>query len=684
MSFLSPLFFLGLAAIAIPVFVHLIQRERKRVIEFPSLMFLQRIPYQSVRRRRIRHWLLLLMRAAAIMLMVLAFARPFFPGGAAIAAAGGGSRDVIILLDQSASMGYGDTWDRAREAARQAVAEVGPNDRATLVLFSRSAEETVRGTSDRGRLEAAIDAAQITSSATQYGPALKLAENSLARSTRPQREVILISDFQRSGWTGAEDIRLGDAVTVTPVSVGAEDHANLAISSVAFARAEFSGQERITLTAGIANRSANEVADVPVTLEIEGLQLETQTVSVGANASASVVFAPFTLAEPVVRGTLHAGSDPLPADNTFHFVIMPSQPVHVLAIDSPDRAGSSFYLARALAVGNAPAFRLETASSTRATEAMLDTSAVVILNDAPIPLGISRDALMRYVQGGGGLLVALGPRSTWPSNEADLLPGLLGPPVDRAAGRGATLGFLDYSHPAFEVFKAPRSGDFSAARVDRYRALEPGADDRVLARFDDGTVAIAERRVGAGRVIAWTSTLDDSWNNLPLKPVYLPLIHQLMKYLARYEPPAAWLTVGQAVDVPALLKSRTDRVVIAPSNERIPMDADDPGLLEVNEHGVYEIRSASSGSSGRGTPLAVNIDPTESDLTPLDPQELVAAATGRATPTSTMVQEGPSTLAPLDAERQQGLWWYLLLAGLLLLAGETIVANRLSRHERFL
>src|SRR6186997_38890 len=99
MSFLAPLFFAGLAAIAIPILVHLVQRERKRVVEFPSLMFVQKIPYKSVRRRRIRHWFLLLMRAAAIALIVAAFARPFFPEGAAAAmAAGGGSRELVIML----------------------------------------------------------------------------------------------------------------------------------------------------------------------------------------------------------------------------------------------------------------------------------------------------------------------------------------------------------------------------------------------------------------------------------------------------------------------------------------------------------------------------------------------------------------------------------------------------------
>src|SRR3989442_7242031 len=105
MSFLSPAFFLALGAIAIPVLVHLIQRERKRVVEFPSLMFVRRIPYQSVRRRRIRHWFLLLMRAVAILLIVAAFSRPFFPAGAAAAvAASGGSREIVVLLDHSASI----------------------------------------------------------------------------------------------------------------------------------------------------------------------------------------------------------------------------------------------------------------------------------------------------------------------------------------------------------------------------------------------------------------------------------------------------------------------------------------------------------------------------------------------------------------------------------------------------
>jgi len=681
MSFLSPLFFVGLAAIAVPVLVHLIQRERKRVIEFPSLMFVRRIPYQSVRRRRIRHWFLLLMRAAAIALIVAAFTRPFFQQGAAAAAAASGDREVVLLIDQSASMGYGNHWQQARDRAIEAIRSLGSNDKATIVLFGRNAEEHVRATGDRGRLEAAINAARVTAGATRYGPALKLAESILTRSTLPRREAILISDFQRVGWSGAEDVHFGEGMTLKPVPIATGKTANLSVPSVTFARASFSGQERITVTAGVTNRSADAAAAVPVSLEVEGREIEKQALTVGPNASGSVAFNQFTLAEPVVRGVVRAGADVLPADNAFHFVLTPSPAVSVLVIDSGDRSNSSFYLSRALGIGNAPAFQVDVLPAGRVTPAAIDAHAVVILNDVIVPPGVAGGVLKRFVERGGGLLAVFGDKSAWPSSEAGLLPGKLGATVDRTSGRGGTLGYVDYSHPVFEIFKAPRSGDFTAAPILRYRALEAGPDDRVLARFDDGAVAAAERRVGTGRVIAWSTTLDNSWNSFALKPVYLPFVHQLVRYLARYEQPASWRTVGQVVDLSTLLKSRADRVVVTPADERIRIPASEAGLLELNEQGTYEIRSG-AGTSARPDRVAVNLDPAESDLTPMDPQELVAAVTGRAASTSS--QTVPAEITVEEAERRQALWWYLLVAGVLLLAAEMAVSNTLSRKERFL
>jgi hypothetical protein len=168
MSFLAPLFFVALAGLAIPVLLHLIQREKKQIRHFPSLMFIRRIPYKSVRRRRIHNWLLLMVRLAALALLVVAFARPFFERQQ-LAAAGEGAREVVVLLDQSYSLGYGDRWERARQAAYNAIDGLGSRDRGSLVLFSSGAEIATRSVpaGDRDRLRNAVADAKLSAGTTR-------------------------------------------------------------------------------------------------------------------------------------------------------------------------------------------------------------------------------------------------------------------------------------------------------------------------------------------------------------------------------------------------------------------------------------------------------------------------------------------------------------------------------------
>ena len=116
--------------------------------------------------------------------------------------------------------------------------------------------------------------------------------------------------------------------------------------------------------------------------------------------------------------------------------------------------------------------------------------------------GAAGRALIEHVRRGGGLVVTLGERSSpasWEGDATELLPGAFGAPVDGAA-RGVTLASLDRSHPIFELFRAPRSGDFTTARVFRYRPLQLAGTDGVLARYDDAR-SRSWRSGSAGRVL---------------------------------------------------------------------------------------------------------------------------------------------------------------------------------------
>src|SRR5262245_23180282 len=329
MQFLAPLFFLALAGLAIPVLLHLTQREKKQIVRFPSLMFVRRIPYQSVRRRKIQNWLLLMVRMAALALIILAFARPLLDSGS-VPTAGANAREVVILVDTSYSMGFGDRWARAQTAAREQIAKVAPSDRASVVLFGSGADIQLRSTAERSRLQATVDSATPSPSSTRFSPALKVAGSILAESTLPKREVVIISDFQRNGWRGEEGAKLPEGTTLTPVAIqDGVDKPNLSVTGVTFTRSSFSDQQRIVVTAGVTNRTEQKVSGGSMTLEVGGLMVGTKPVAVEAGSSASVVFDPFTVSGRNTRASVRLSEDALAADNTFNFVVSPVEPVHI-------------------------------------------------------------------------------------------------------------------------------------------------------------------------------------------------------------------------------------------------------------------------------------------------------------------------------------------------------------------
>ena len=295
LAFLVPLFLLGLAGIVVPILVHLTRRQRRNVVTFPSLMFLEKIPFQEQRRRRIQHWLLLALRSIALALLALAFARPFFDRSDLSLGAASGPREIVVLLDQSYSMEIGDQFTQALEEAREIFADLGPLDRASLVVFGQGARVVTRSTGDRLRLNTALDTLSISSSSTSFGPALKVAQTVLEESELPMGEVYLLSDFQRIGWAGDEGVYLPAGTKVISIKLSEDPPDNVQVTDVDLIRQAVSGRERITPTVRIARNGGVNAREVEASLELDGQQIQTRAVTLDANGATSVTFEPFTV-----------------------------------------------------------------------------------------------------------------------------------------------------------------------------------------------------------------------------------------------------------------------------------------------------------------------------------------------------------------------------------------------------
>jgi hypothetical protein len=666
LGFLAPLFFAGLAALAIPLLVHLTHKERKEPVVFPSLMFLQKIPFRTQRRQRLRHWLLFLLRAAALTLLVFAFARPFFARQHAVAPRGG---NVVLLIDRSASMGARGRWARAIAAARAEAARLEAGGKLALVAFDHDAEGITALTAEKAQAEAALGALRPGSGAGRYTPGLQAAGALLERENAGG-EVVLISDFQRAGWDGSGASRLPPGVKLRTIDVGDTTLTNVGLTGIVLER-QAGDEPKTAITARLA-ASRGAARDVPVTLLVESRAIQTVTVRVAPGTAAVAHFGALRDPEVTRRAAVAIPADDQPADDTTSFLLGPAPRLGVLVVTRGDApARDLLYLREALGTARDPSLPVTVRAGGGVRAGDLAAASVVVLHDVPFPEGGAGRALGEWIQAGGGLVVALGSRGTLPRGVADSLGGA-GAVVDRG-DLGASLALSDASHPVFAGW-GDRS-DLGASRAFRYRRLERART--ALARYDDGAPALAESRMGSGRVLVWTADFGNRWSDVPLHGAFVPLVHGLVKYAAGFEAPAPSRVVGDVVEL-----ARGERgegreegpprrvIVQAPDGTRRELRAEESGLV-LRDRGFYTIERG--GQRASAMQVAANVPTSESDPARVVPEQLAAAV---APVQAAGVSGADNVETPVERERGQRVWWYLLAVVILLLAAESAVAHR--------
>jgi hypothetical protein len=221
MSFLTPLFFLGAAALAAPILVHLVRRTRARRIQFPALVFVRQVPQRTIRRRTLHNLLLLLIRCLAILLIVIAFTRPFFSNkSAAKTTAGAGA--TVILIDDSLSMRRDQLFGDAQSKAESATDGARTDEQIALVSFDKRYTVVNRFVGDKNRIRFGIRSLSAGWDGTDYEQALRGAEALLAElKTSGSKKIVMISDFQATGWSQANaTFKLANDTQLTTLDVG--------------------------------------------------------------------------------------------------------------------------------------------------------------------------------------------------------------------------------------------------------------------------------------------------------------------------------------------------------------------------------------------------------------------------------------------------------------------------------
>jgi hypothetical protein len=585
----NPWMLAGLATLAVPVVIHLLNRRRDVVVDWGAMQFLDISP-RTRRRIRLTDALLMAARLAVLALVALALAQPrLVPPASATAASGPATpvsatvpRDVAIVLDNSASVGRrideaGTTLDALlRREARQLVERL-PSGSTSLLIVARERPRMDGGPRlDREAVRRAIDGVPPPRGSSDLPGAIAAGIEALqSQGTHAVREVVVLADAQAAGWRPEESARWG---LLRELARGSGGRAPVEIRALSLdARRTRDDDPTAQADAAMAGPPALPRGLVPPgrTLEVRGtvvnagpgpmprravgLTLDGEPVTghsqevgplpVGARATVQLRMAIDVPGSHLVGLALEPEpSDPRPDNDRAErpVEVVPSLPVLLIdgGADGAHGPGSlrgpAGFLRVALepaeerAEGVAPAVAVRTAGPAALTDIGATSPQVIVVAGLDRPTSADVAALARFVNDGGGLLVVPG-RSADAGAWNPALGALLPAPLQ------AWKASAPAAHPVPSSFQGPAIGRLAAgdappmgrAQVFGHWTLGPAvATSAVVARLDDGDPWIVERPVGRGLVALVASPLDADAGTLAVNPDFVPLVHELVGHLA--------------------------------------------------------------------------------------------------------------------------------------------------------
>lgn len=554
MSFVHIGFLGAIAALAIPILIHLMFRQKSRKVELGTLRFLRVVLEQNARRRRVMKWLLLSLRLILVALLAVLFARPYLlrhtPAGAV--------RTVAILLDQSASMELKDGEERLIDLAvadvKEMLEQAGPRTRFEIAFFDHQVRPLVEAPTDEKQrrdwspreLIGKLNPPEALYGATDYGAAMEWARDILAKAPAGEKSLHVYTDLQRSGlaWSDVDGLPAG--VESQLHDLGRSTVNNVAVTEARVDRAWLRPQEPTSVHVTLYNGGPFTTEELLVELQLANGEQKLamrERIKVEPAATEALRFDLAPLTEGLWSGKVAISlEDDLPADNERPVAVLASQPYQALLVDgqssrSPVLA-ATYFLETSLRLSQPG--ELSTESLFEPTRIAVDDpwppldkfDVVVLANTGGID-GSDARKLANFVARGGGLLVFTGDDVTAEHCHAlagaGLIPGTL-KGIAEAKELPFRLKAWDERHPIFAAFGDPQLGDLKRFGFHAHTILEPARGAQTLATWRDDQAAVVESTLGKGKIVWCTWTADRGYGDWTRSRLYLPVVYQLVGY----------------------------------------------------------------------------------------------------------------------------------------------------------
>jgi len=610
MSFLYPLFLAGIAAVSLPIILHMIRRQTRKRVTFSSLMFLRTTVPRFKNRSRLENVLLLILRCIILCLLAFAFSRPFFPrenGDKQVAPA----RRIVLLIDTSASMRRTGMWAQAISEAESVLKDAKPTDRLCVKRFDQGTETLIgfeqwESMESGRRTDVAVEQLSDLSpgwASTDLGGALVSAAEAIEEdevNDEQQKfgthQIVLISDLQKgSSLEALQAFEWPEALELDVKLITAAGSTNAALQLIA-------SRDHLARTAGdelpsVRITNSPDAAVERFSLSWAGEDSEETSdrkTEVYVPAGHSVVVRAPQRTDSSTPGKLVLTGDDHDFDNALYIAPSLTHKVNILFMGSDkadDSEGMLYYVQHAFR----PTGMLDPGIISRSVENLTDedvtTAHLIIAADTIAPGQI--DSVRRYLEAGRTVLFVM--KSSDSIKTVAALTGIETINSQEAeVDTYAMLNRIEYKHPLLAAFSEPRFGDFTKIHFWEYRKINiddlPGAE--VLIWFDSNDPTLFELHVAKGSLLVLTSGWHPSDSQLALSSKFVPLLYSILEYSGIFANRQPQYFVGDNIPIsPSTGLESPNLEINKPDNTVVPVEVGEESFTQTDLPGIYTIKS---------------------------------------------------------------------------------------------
>lgn len=672
MSFANPEFLFALAAISVPIIIHLFNFRRFKKIYFSDIRFLKDVEIETKSRNQLKNLLILLTRILAIIFLVMAFARPVIPTGTQAESA---TDAVVVYIDNSFSMNANGESGNLLEEAKEKAIEIGSayaSGSQLRLLTNDFAPEHFR---DLSFEEFKNEVASVQSS-----PVVRSIDDIVSRTSGMFGQIngvglYYISDLQRNTslpYKSISDSLLG--LYVVPVE--SEIESNIYIDSCWFESPSRLQQQPDELIARVRNTGSNTIENLSVKLSLNGIQRSVATTKLSAQSYEDVRLA-FTNPEKGQQLVEISIQDyPITYDDSYYLSYNLANSISILCVEEES---SPKYVAKLF--GSESNFALTQVPSKGLDYSILRSTNLLVLNEVQNFSSGMIQEVMKFVNEGGTLLLI--PSESPDLNSTNELLLACGAEQFAASDSGKTkVEGVNLQSALFKNVFTQWEDRIDLPAVNKHypTVLKSSSNAERLLTLSNGEPLLTSYSAGEGKCFVLSAPLRDSWTNFHRHALFVPTLYNIALNSTNSGTSAETIGVNNFISVKSKLsdteilemqKTDEDRSFVP---ERVSR-AQGNGIYvhdQVENDGHY-VLSTESGDTIQV--VSFNYDRSESDLEFLSSEELIIAANAVGISNAQLLQGSTASLANQIQELHNGkqLWRLFLILALACLLIETLL-----------